>query len=204
MLFGQDDSPKEKAYELMDRLASKVSPGADGVLAFIGPATMDMSHLAMKFGGFLFPVPLSTTNIQQAHLLRASLENLCFAIKANCLQLEAISRLKITEVRIGGSLAKNQCLAHMLPAVLGMPVYISEVSEVSALGAAVCAAVGSGVYPSLEDSMKTMTQRFKIIEPDRLVALEYAEYYQRWSTTAKWLDKLSEEITWDSGKKQRG
>ncbi|MFQ6121548.1 MAG: FGGY-family carbohydrate kinase [Dehalococcoidales bacterium] len=194
MMFGQEDSSREEVYNLMDRLASEVPLGAEEVRAFIGPATMNMSHLTMKFGGFLFPVPLSATNIQRTHLVRASLENLCFAIKANCLQLEAISGLKVEEVKIGGSLAKSQCLAQILPNVLEVPVFIPEVTEVSALGAAVCAAVGSGAYSNLEEGMKAMTPRFRVVEPDRLSALEYAEYYQKWTTTAKWLERLSEEI----------
>jgi sugar (pentulose or hexulose) kinase len=122
------------------------------------------------------------------------LENLGFAVKANCLQLEAISGLKIKEVRLGGGLAKSQCFVQILPAVLGMPVMVSEVTEISALGAAMCAAVGSGVYSSLEEAMAAMKPDMKAIEPERLAVLEYAEHYERWSSTAKWLEKLGEEI----------
>jgi len=192
-MFSQDGSPDEAVYELMDRLALSVPPGAGGALAFIGPSVMDMSHLSMKFGGFLFPIPLSATDIQRAHLARAAFENLCFAVKANCLQLEAISGLKIEEVRLGGGLAKSRCLVQILPAVLDMPVLVSEITEVSALGAAMCAAVGSGVYSSLEEAMEAMKPKMKIMEPERVAALEYAEHYQRWVSTAKWLEKLGEE-----------
>jgi autoinducer 2 (AI-2) kinase len=193
-IFGQDESFKDMAFDLMDQLALSVPPGADGVLAFIGPAVMDMSHLALRYGGFLFPVPLSATNIQRAHLVRAALENFCFAIKANCLQLEAISGLKIEEVRLGGGLAKSQCLTKILPAVLDLPTYIPEITEVSALGAAMCAAVGAGVYSSLGEAMSAMKPQMKVIAPERLSALEYEEYYQRWISTAKSLGKLSEEM----------
>jgi autoinducer 2 (AI-2) kinase len=95
---------------------------------------------------------------------------------------------------LGGSLAKSRCLTQALPAVLDMPVYVSEMTDVSALGAAVCAAVGAGAYTELEDAMSAMIPLFKVVEPDRLTALEYAEYYQRWFSTGKWLEKLSEEI----------
>jgi autoinducer 2 (AI-2) kinase len=94
-------------YKLMDSLAGKIPPGAEGVLAFAGPSAMDMSRLGLKYGGFLFPVPFSVNNLDRAHLVKAVLENICFAIKANCLQLETISGSKISEARIGGSLAKG-------------------------------------------------------------------------------------------------
>jgi len=153
-----------------------------------------MSHLGLKFGGFLFPVPFSVTNLQRAHIVRAVLENVCFAIKANCLQLETISGLKIKELRIGGSLAKSQCLLQTLAAVLDIPVIVPEVTEVSGLGAAMCAAAGSGVYSILEEAMTAMKPEARVIEPDRLAVLEYDEYYQRWMATADGLGKLSEEM----------
>lgn len=192
-MFSQDEHSEKAVYDLMDQLALSAPPGADGALAFIGPQVMDMSHLALRLGGFLFPVPLSATNIKRAHLVRAALENLCFAIKANGTQLEAISGLKIEEVKLGGGLAKSRCLAQILPAVLAMPVFFSETAEVSGLGAAMCAAVGSGVYSSLEEAMTAMTPEMKVVEPERLAALEYEEYYQKWLATNKWLEKLSEE-----------
>ena len=105
ILFGGENSPEEEAYDLMDRLASEVPPGVEEVLDFNGPRTMNMSNLGMKFGGLLFPVPVSVTNIHRGNLVRASMENLCFAIKTNCLQLEAISGMKIEKIIIGGSLA---------------------------------------------------------------------------------------------------
>ena len=194
MMFGQDELLKEEPYGLMDDLALAAPAGAEEVLAFVGPSVMNMGHLTLDFGGFLFPLPLSVTNIHRAHLVRAALENLCFAIKANCLQLEVISTMKIQEVVIGGGMTRSRCLAQILPAVLGMPVYVSEIAEVSGLGAAMCAAVGSGTYSSLEEGMKAMTSPLRIIEPDSLLTLEYTEYYQRWTSTAKWLKKLSEEM----------
>jgi len=189
-----DKHSKEEAYALMDSLAQRVPPGADGVSAFVGPAAMDMSHLGLKFGGFLFPVPFSVANLQRAQLVRAVLENICFAIKANRLQLEAISGLTIKEARIGGSLAKSQCLLQTLAAVLDTPVIVPDVTEVSGSGAAMCAAVGSGAYSSLEEAMTAMKPEARVIEPDRLAVLEYDEYYQRWTAAADWLGKMSEEM----------
>ncbi|MBI4187141.1 MAG: hypothetical protein HY530_06555 [Chloroflexi bacterium] len=193
LMFGQGGQMEDYVYELMDSAASELPPGAEGVLTFAGPAAMNMSHLGMRLGGFLFPLPVSVIGVRPAHLVRAFLENLCFAVKANCLQLESVSGAKIGEVRIGGGLARSRCLMQMLPAVLEAPVCISEMAEVSALGAAICAAVGSGSYRSLEEGMKAMAPCLRTVEPDRLAAIEYGECYQRWTSAAKWLEKLGEE-----------
>lgn len=184
----------EEIYSLMDNMAHQVSPGSDGVMAFIGPAAMDMSRLGLKLGGFLFPVPLSANDIGKSHLVRASLENLCFAIKANCLQIEMISGEKIQEVTIGGGLAKSSFLTQILPSVLGLPVLVPRVNEVSGLGAAMCAAAGSGVYSSLEEAASAMKPGTIIFEPEQSTALEYSQCYERWCSTAAELEKLSEGI----------
>lgn len=194
IMFTNDRSskPDSEIYQLMDQMAMQSPPGAEGVLAFIGPTVMDMSHLGLRFGGFLFPVPLNANYIGKAHLIRATMENLCFAIKSNCLQIEEISGHKITEVTIGGGLAKSRILAEILPAVLDLPVYVPQITEVSGFGAAMCAAVGSGVYSILEEAIDTMKPDERIFEPDRSTVLEYGEGYQRWCAIAEGLEKLSE------------
>ena len=192
LMFEQGGLPDDKAYQVMDRLAMEAPSGE--VLAFIGPAAMDINHLAMKPGGFLFPVPLSANNIRRGHLVRAFLENLCFAVKANSIQLKTISGLKIEKVIVGGALAKSQCLMQILPNVLGVPICVPELTEVSALGAAICAAVGAGGYSGLEEGAETMTPEFRVAEPDRLSVLEYEEYYQRWLSTSQSLERLGEEV----------
>lgn len=190
LLFGASD----KAYAMMDSLAQEVPPGAGGTLAFIGPTVMDMSRLKPSLGGFIFPVTPSVTNTEKKHLVRAVLENLSFAFKANCAQLEEVSRLQIKGISIGGGLAQSRCLAGILANVLARPVACFEVSQVTAWGTAMCAAVGCGVYPDLERATAAMRPKCRIVEPDEKSAQEYVPFYERWLTTAKWLEDLYEKI----------
>jgi len=193
LLFDASDKPEE-IYALMDSLAQDVPPGAGGMLAFIGPAVMDMSRLKLSLGGFIFPVRPSVTNIEKKHFVRAALENLAFAFKANCAQLEEVSRQKVKGVSIGGGLAQSRCLIKILSDILAMPVTSFESSQVTAWGAAMCAAVGSGVYPDLKRAMVAMRPKSRVVEPDAQGAEEYAPHYERWLTTAKWLEDLYEKI----------
>jgi len=192
IIFSELDA--EEAYVQMDELAEQVPVGAEGVLALLGPAAMDMNRLGLKMGGLLMPVPLSAGDIRKAHLVRAVLENLCFAIRANCLQLEKISGMVVKGVSIGGGLTKSRCLTRMLPSVLNAPVFVPEVTEVTALGAAIIAAAGAGVYSSMEEAAVAMKPKGEVVEPDPLIAAEYSEYYERWVVAVQRLEELSEEI----------
>lgn len=190
VIFGQSNTA-EDIYTLMDGLAQKAPPGAGGVLAFIGPRVMDMSRLKPSLGGFVFPVTPSVANIERKHLVRAALENVCFALKANCAQLEEVSQLRVKEVSIGGGLAQSRSLVQMLSEVLGMPVTSFEMAQVTSFGAAMCAAVGSGIYPDLEQAMGAMQPKPIIVEPDPQRAQKYTQCYRRWLSTAKGLENLS-------------
>ena len=184
----------EDVYGLMDSLAQEVPPGAGGMLAFIGPAVMDMSRLKPSLGGFIFSVTPSITAVERKHFVRAALENLAFAFKANCAQLEEVSRLKVKEVSIGGGLAQSRCLVKILSDILAMPVTCFESPQVTAWGAAMCAAVGSGVYPDLQRAMVAMRPKSRVVEPDAQSGQDYAGYYERWLTTAGWLGDLYDKI----------
>jgi len=180
-------------YNQMDRLAQDTPPGAAGMLAFIGPTVMDMSRLKMSLGGFIFPITPTVTSIERKHIIRSAMENLCFAFKANHSQLEEISKLASKGVSIGGGLAQSQCLIQILADLLGMEVTSFEMPQVSSMGTAMCAAVGSGIYSDLEQAMEAMRPIPRIVEPDPERTQEYAQYYSRWRTTTKWLEDLNEK-----------
>lgn len=182
-------------YAKMDELALKTPSGADNTLAFLGPGVMDMSHLGPRLGGFLFPVPLSISEPDRGHLVRSALENLCFAIKANLGQLEEVAAAPATSISLGGGFSRSQALVDMLPQVLGYPVAVAKLAEVAGLGAALCAAVGAGVYPDLAQAAEAMVGPATIAEPDQSLVAEYVDHYERWLAAFRTLEKLSEGLS---------
>lgn len=190
LIFGESD---EDMYTRMDGFAQEAPPGAGGMLAFIGPMVMDMSRLRPGLGGFIFPTTPSVTNVERKHFIRAALENLCFAFKANCAQLEEASGLTTKGISIGGGLAQSRCLVQILSDLFGMEVASFKIPQVSSLGTAMCAAFGSGIYDSLEQAMEAMLPVPRMVEPDRKSTEEYSQHYGRWIATAKWLEDLNEK-----------
>ncbi len=193
LLYGGSDA-SEDTYMLMDRLAEEAPAGAGGTLAFIGPRAMDMIHLKPLVGAFIFPITPSVTEIGRKHIIRAAMENLCFAFKANCLQLEQTSGLKMKSVGIGGGLARSRIMGRILADVLAIPVNYFEIAEVTSCGAAMCAAVGAGFYPDLEKASESMGPKPKVINPDMRSLQDYARYYEKWLKAARWVDSLGEEM----------
>jgi sugar (pentulose or hexulose) kinase len=192
LLFGGAAS-KEEAYMLMDRMAGEAPAGSGGAVAFIGPRAMDMTRLKPLLGGVLFPITPSVTAVEKKHLVRAALENLSFAFKANCLQLEETLHLKMRSVSLGGGLARSETLGQVLADVLATPIHCYGLAEVTSCGVAMCAAVGAGVYSDLIKAGEAMCPGRRVIIPNEHGVEEYARYYERWLRTARWLDTLGEE-----------
>jgi len=182
------------SYTTMDAMAQKAPPGAGGVVAFIGPMLMDMRRMKLSLGGFVFPVTPSINDVTRGHLIRAALENLAFAFRANCLQLEEIAGMAITEIKIGGGLAQSECLVQILADVLDRQVTAFDVRHVTSWGAAMCAAVGAGVYPDFGDAANAMAPHSRIVEPGPDSARQYDGLYTRWVSVAEWLDKLGDNL----------
>lgn len=182
------------SFEFMDQLAQEVPPGADGTIGLLAPATVDMSSPQVRFGGLLFPLPPTRMGIGKAQLTRAVLENICFAINDSRRQIEGISNSKVEEIRVGGGLSRSKSFREILAAVLAIPTAVSQAAQVSSLGAAICAATGSGFYRNLDEAAEAMRPEFTVIEPDPASVLEYAEHYERWRKTARRMENLVKEI----------
>ncbi len=168
-------------HAYLERQVARVPPGANGALAYLGPRAADMGNVGPAWGGLLFPLLSSTMPVRPADLFRASLENLAFAIKSNVAQIAEVTGRQPTKMLFGGGMSANRILGKILADVLGIEVLVSRSPEVSALGAAMCAASGSREYASLSEACGAMKGRQKRVAPQPLRVMEYAEYYERWS-----------------------
>jgi sugar (pentulose or hexulose) kinase len=74
-------------------------------------------------------------------------EGLAFAARRNIELLQkAAQNGSVQSIRLAGGMSKSTFFAQLLADVLGVPVEAAQVPECSALGAAICAAVGARLY----------------------------------------------------------
>jgi L-xylulokinase len=76
----------------------------------------------------------------------------------------------------------------MFADVLQIPIEITEATELGALGAAICAAVGSGEYQDAEAAVAGMVKTTRVVEPDKTKAEIYTKKYERYLEAAAALD----------------
>ena len=189
--FGQHD--EEKAHELgidvydyLNQLASEVPSGADGWRAFIGsrPAGIDRQS---DIGGFLFPVSWILDHFDRRHLYRAAIETMAFGIRTNAEQLSKVTKSEINQIHISGGQTRSEFFNQMLANTLNYPVYVYQVKEGTALGAAICAAVAAKYYANLNEAVDAMVHEEKIVEPDNTQVSGYQEAYEKWRSLGEYL-----------------
>ena len=82
-------------------------------------------------------------------------------------------------MRIDGGMSANDWMAQDLADMLDIPVERPDMVETTALGAAILAAVGAGLFGSLEDAARAMRGTVRTFEP-RMSEQVRVERLQRW------------------------
>jgi len=174
-------------FEAMDSAASDIPAGSEGAMAFLGASRMDMSKVGLRAGGFIFPAPLTFSEIGRGHLTRAALESIAFAVRSNLEQLECVSGVSTSKVAVGGGMIATSSWVKMLPNVLGRPVEVASAPNVTAAGAYVTATSALDGHESLPD-MSAERALTRTLEPSPLDSAEYEDHYQRWTEMANHLE----------------
>lgn len=114
-----------------------------------------------------------------AHIFKALVEALCFGSRRISERFEE-QGVRIDEViAVGGVAKKSELVMQTMANVLQSPIKISSSDQTPALGAAIYAAVASGIYDSLEEAISRMAPGFeKTYLPQEQFLKYYDEKYQ--------------------------
>jgi autoinducer 2 (AI-2) kinase len=182
-----------ETYAYMESEARKIAAGSDGVLASLGSEIFNINTISVvRPGAFKFqqPVhPMNTTPATFAHFIRAALENIAFAIRGNIDQIEEITQKKTDTLHVTGGMSKNVLFAEILSQVTGKTVIVTKIEDGTAMGSILCAAVGAGIYPSLEKAASEIVHLKKEITPNEETVKTYDRCYETWR---EWYGKLAE------------
>ena len=164
------------AYDIMNQLARKSKPGANGVtfLNFLQGAAGVIHDYSAKgnFSGLTF----STT---KGDLTRAVMEGVVYEAK---MMLETFKDMgiDIEEIRIsgGGSRSRTWCQIHA--DIFELPVVLLQCSELSSLGVAMLAAVGVGEFENIAEAVDNCVHVEKCYVQKKSTAEAYRNAYNRY------------------------
>ncbi|MBI3131763.1 MAG: glycerol kinase [Acidobacteria bacterium] len=130
----------------VEALARSV-PDSAGVVVVPALAGLGAPHWRPEARGLIHGITRGTTS---AHLARAALEGIAHA-QADILEAMAEELGgPLTELRVDGGAAANDLLMQMQADLLGIPLLRPKLLETTALGAAMLAGLGVGMFPDLK------------------------------------------------------
>lgn len=115
----------------------------------------------------------------RAHIYRAILEGLAYALREGAERTSKRSGVPITEVRVAGGGSQSDAALQVTADVFGMPVSRAHVYEASGLGAAMQLAVGLNLHPSFETAVAEMTRVSETFDPHHEHRKLYDELYNK-------------------------
>ena len=168
---------EELSYDLLTREADAVKPGSDGLL-FLPYLTGERTpHNDSNARGVFFGLHLGH---RKGHLVRAVMEGVTFALR-DSLELMRPMVDEIPQVRAIGGGARSPLWRQMQADVFGTPVLSLGDASGPAYGAAILAAVGVGMFDSIEEAADLWVSINSTAEPDVRRFQIYDELYQRYS-----------------------
>ena len=92
-----------------------------------------------------------TRYVTRAHLVRATLEAICYQTRDVLEAMHRDSGITLTSLKVDGGATVNDFLMQLQADVLGVPVVRPLINETTALGAAYAAGLAVGVWTNLEE-----------------------------------------------------
>ena len=165
------------SFEEMNRLASKVPVGSDGltILPFGNGAERMLGN---KEPGSHF-VNLNYNIHSQKHLFRAAQEGIVFAFKYG-MDIMAESGIVPTTMRAGNAnMFLSEIFRNTLSGISGVNIELFDTD--GSLGAARGAGLGAGIYHSFDEAFENL-EKITTIEPPSETE-KFKEAYERWKKT---------------------
>ncbi len=160
-------------YDVLTEKAAKSKPGANGVVYLPYLMGERTPHLDPNVKGGFFGVSLINNHDD---FIRSILEGVSFSLK-NCLDIIEGMNVKIEDIRVSGGGAESEVWRKILCDIFQYKLTTVKASEGPALGVAILAGVGAGVYESVEDACDKIIKGHGTITPDERVKERYEEVY---------------------------
>jgi glycerol kinase len=145
----------------IDRLCLEANP--DSEVVFVPALTgLGAPHWEPEARGTMFGLTRATTI---ADLARATLEGVAFQVADLIDGMDADLPTPVSDLRVDGGMARSDPFLQFQADVLGMPLRRSPFPESTALGAALLAGLGVGLWPDVATAVELLRTGSQIVSP---------------------------------------
>ncbi|MDO5552926.1 MAG: FGGY family carbohydrate kinase [Planctomycetia bacterium] len=169
-----DETKVGNVWSYFEQCATSVPPGANGLLFLPYLAAAAAPHWNPDARGCLLGLALSHG---QGDVLRAIMEGVVFEVN-EMLQVWRGRGIALDAIRLGGGATRSKLWNSIQADVYNCPVEIVREQETAALGAALLAGYGVGLFSSLAEGVDAMVHADQRIEPNAANQACYQERFE--------------------------
>src|ERR1700733_6193097 len=179
-----DEDPAARLQDALNAEASELAPGSNGLLTLPdwlapGDATWRRGAL-LGFDG----------SQGRAHIYRSILEGIALTMANHTAAMEQALGRRLSPVLVSGGGSRSDLMMHIVADVFDRPARRAAVSDAAGLGAAICAAVGHGIYPDWDQATAAMVSAGDEFSPDPRAARAYRQVNQVYAGLTTFTDPL--------------
>ncbi len=161
-------------YVLMDEEAEKMPIGCNGLIYLPYLMGERTPHLDPDARGVFFGLSASHG---KPHMIRAIMEGVVYSLM-DCLEIIKGMGIDAAEIRASGGGGKSRLWKQMQADVFGKDIYTVSSGEGPALGVALLAGVGTGIYGSVKEACDRAIKVVDCRQTDNVHHEIYMKYYE--------------------------
>lgn len=165
-------------YYYMNLEAEKIPAGSYGMLCTFSDV---MNYISWRHAGPAFlNFSIDDKRFNRYTFYRAIMENACLVTRGNMELVDSVIHKKPSRIIFASGASKSPLWCQILADVLGIPVCIPKVREATALGAAILAGIGVGIYSDVDSAVKEVVKIEKTYNPNMDNHKVYNDLYNQW------------------------
>lgn len=185
---------RQDPYVLMEQAALGVPPGSNGVLGIFSNIMNARRWIHASPGLVQFDIS-NPSSSGRKECIRAIEESAAYVSYGHMKIIEELTGRTFDEIVFTGGASKGQLWPQILADVLNCRIKVPVIKESTALGAALYAGLGVGVYDDLQAVTQQIVTFEKTFEPDEATHRHYQNLYNQWSRVyQRSLDMVEESL----------
>jgi xylulokinase len=141
--------------------------------------------------GFMAGLKLETT---RGDILKGIIEGITFYLH-ECVDSLPVTGIEIQDFRAVGGGSKSDVWVQISADMMGRPFIRPKITEAGALGAAIMAGVGCGIFASFQDGVAAMVSLERTYEPDLKKHEQYQQRFELYQKAWPLLQEYLRELT---------
>jgi xylulokinase len=176
--------PEAHLEDTLNAEASQLAPGSNGLLTL--PDWLAPGHAVWRRGALLG----FDGSQGRAHIYRSILEGIALTMANNTAAMEKALGSRLSPVLVSGGGSRSDVMMQIVADVFDRPARRTTVIDAAGLGAAICAAVGHGIYPDWDQATTAMVATGDQFTPDAPAVRAYQQINNIYAGLTSFTDPL--------------